>query len=49
MKQAEEAQARNSVSYHLGAYGVNLPSALSLTRDQVAYVSVALKDTIPKC
>ncbi|HMP61139.1 MAG TPA: DegT/DnrJ/EryC1/StrS family aminotransferase [Gemmatales bacterium] len=32
------ARERNRVAYDIGARGVNLPSALSLTREQVAYV-----------
>jgi perosamine synthetase len=48
LKQADEARTRNSVSYALDAYGINLPSALILTREQVAYVTAALKDIIAK-
>jgi perosamine synthetase len=39
----DEARARNTVSYLLGPYGVNLPSALNLDRDTVAYVTDSLK------
>lgn len=37
--QAEAARRRNAVSYRVAPHGLNLPSALNLTRDQVAYVS----------
>jgi perosamine synthetase len=37
------ASERNPVSYELGAYGVNLPSALSLERDDVVRVAEALR------
>jgi perosamine synthetase len=39
----DEARARNPVSYSLGPYGVNLPSALNLDRDTVVYVTDTLK------
>ena len=32
------AQERNPISYHLGKYGLNLPSALNLSPTQIAYV-----------
>ncbi|HZP27583.1 MAG TPA: DegT/DnrJ/EryC1/StrS family aminotransferase [Acidimicrobiia bacterium] len=37
-----EAAARNPVSYRLGTYGVNLPSALKLVEVDVDYVAEAL-------
>ena len=37
------AQQRNVVSYQLSPYGINLPSALSLTQEQVHYTASALK------
>jgi perosamine synthetase len=40
---AADARKRNSVSYAVSPYGVNLPSALSLTEDQVAFVASKLK------
>jgi perosamine synthetase len=44
--QAARAQRRNRVSYDLGPRGLNLPSALTLTRDQVKYVCRALANQI---
>jgi perosamine synthetase len=40
---AVAARERNLVSYALSPYGINLPSALSLTEDQVAFVVSKLK------
>ena len=40
---AAAARCRNVVSYAVSPYGVNLPSALSLTEDQVAFVAAKLK------
>ncbi len=40
---AAQARARNSASYAVAPYGVNLPSALSLTEEQVAFVAAKLK------
>jgi perosamine synthetase len=40
---ATAARKRNLVSYAISPYGVNLPSALSLTEDQVAFVAAKLK------
>jgi perosamine synthetase len=40
---AAAARTRNSVSYAVAPYGVNLPSALSLTREQVEHVASTLK------
>ncbi len=38
LRQAAEAQTRNRVSYKVSPYGVNLPSALNLTGEQVGHV-----------
>ena len=43
---AREAAERNTVSYGLAPYGVNLPSALSLTEEDVAYVSAELSSVL---
>ena len=40
---AAAARARNSASYAVSPYGINLPSALSLTEDDVAFVASRLK------
>jgi perosamine synthetase len=44
--EAASARARNVVARRITPFGVNLPSALSLTRDQVAYVAQALKEIV---
>ncbi|MCP5055409.1 MAG: DegT/DnrJ/EryC1/StrS family aminotransferase [bacterium] len=36
--QAKAAAERNQVAYSVAPYGINLPSALNLTREQVTYV-----------
>jgi perosamine synthetase len=38
LEQARQARERNFVSYRICPYGINLPSALNLTREQVNYV-----------
>lgn len=43
LEQAHEARERNVISYRLCPYGINLPSALNLTREQVAYVCDVLR------
>lgn len=43
---ARAAADRNATSYRLSATGVNLPSALSLTQEQVAYTCDALRRAI---
>jgi perosamine synthetase len=40
---AAAARARNSAAYAVAPYGINLPSALSLTQDQVEFVVAKLK------
>jgi perosamine synthetase len=40
------AAARNAVSYRLAPYGINLPSGLSLTQDDVRYVCERLAETL---
>jgi perosamine synthetase len=39
LEQAAQARARNSVSYRICPYGINLPSGLNLTREMVKHVS----------
>jgi perosamine synthetase len=46
LPQAEEARARNRVSYEICPYGLNLPSGLNLTRDNVVYVCNTLKNIL---
>jgi perosamine synthetase len=40
---ATAARNRNSISYAVSPYGINLPSALSLTEEQVVFVASKLK------
>lgn len=40
---AAAARARNSVAYGLSPFAINLPSAMNVTRDQVAFVCEQLK------
>jgi perosamine synthetase len=42
-QQAQQAQQRNSVSYRLSPYGINLPCGMNMTEEKVAYVCAALK------
>ena len=46
LEAAREARERNTVSYRVSPFGVNLPSALSLTQDQVASVCRALREVL---
>ncbi|HZH30366.1 MAG TPA: DegT/DnrJ/EryC1/StrS family aminotransferase [Pyrinomonadaceae bacterium] len=48
LPQAEEARARNRVSYEICPYGINLPSGLNLTREQVKYVCDKLKGLLER-
>lgn len=41
--QAQQAQARNTVSYRLSPYGINLPCGMNMTEEKVGYVCAALK------
>jgi perosamine synthetase len=45
-EQAQRARQRNAVSYRLSPYGVNLPSALLLTRDDVHRACSALRSAL---
>jgi perosamine synthetase len=44
--EGRKAARRNAASYRLAPYGINLPSALSLTRDDVGYVCDCLAETL---
>lgn len=46
LPQAHEARTRNLVSYEICPYGINLPSSLNLTRDQVKYVCKMFKTLV---
>ena len=43
-----EARERNRVAYSIGARGINLPSPLNLTRDQVEFVCDRLRHVIAR-
>ncbi len=44
--QAEAARARNETAYSIAPFGINLPSALSLSREDVACVCGSLRDVV---
>jgi perosamine synthetase len=46
--QAKAARARNATAYSLTPFGINLPSALSLSRDDVARVCRSLRDAVDR-
>ena len=46
LEQAQKAQQRNSVSYKISPYGVNLPCALNMTEEKVQYVCDVLKEIL---
>lgn len=43
---AREAHIRNTVSYRVSPYGVNLPCGMSITCESVNYVCAAVKGVI---
>lgn len=45
--QARAARQRNTVSYQISPYGINLPSGLNMTAEKVSYVCKALKEMLP--
>ena len=45
-EQACVARARNQVSYRITPYGLNLPSALNMTKERVGIVCATLKDIL---
>ena len=44
--EAAAARSRNQQAYRVSPYGLNLPSAFSITRDQVAYVGQTIRELI---
>jgi perosamine synthetase len=44
--QAERARQRNTTSYQISPYAINLPSGLNMTREQVKYVCDSLKEIV---
>ena len=45
-EQARQALRRNSVSYRIAPYGINLPSGLNMTEPMVEYVSDVLRSIL---
>jgi perosamine synthetase len=45
---AERGPERNPVAYALSPYGINLPSALSLTEEQIDAVCAAVRDVVDR-
>ena len=45
--QAQQAKARNRVSYRVSPHGINLPSGLNLAREDVLYVAETLRHALP--
>lgn len=43
LNEAHRARRRNTVSYRLSPYGINLPSGLNMTQEKVGYVCNVLK------
>jgi len=48
LNQAKEARKRNQVGYQISPYGINLPSSLSITKEEIVYVCEVLKDVVSK-
>jgi perosamine synthetase len=46
LEQAQEARRRNKSAYAISPYGLNLPCAMNITREQVRYVCDALKSIL---
>jgi len=42
-EQAQQARQRNTISYQLSPYGINLPCGMNMTEEKVGYVCAALK------
>lgn len=48
LDQAQQARRRNEVSYQISPYGINLPSGLNITKEEIVYVCEVLKDIVSK-
>ena len=46
LEQAHLARQRNKVVYRISPYGINLPSALSLSKEEIKTVCAALRDVL---
>ena len=46
LNQSREARERNKVSYRICPHGINLPSALNTTREQIEYVCDVLRNLV---
>ncbi|MFO1463663.1 MAG: DegT/DnrJ/EryC1/StrS family aminotransferase [bacterium] len=44
--EAEKAKERNEISYRLSPFGINLPSAMNLAREEANEVAVALREVL---
>jgi perosamine synthetase len=44
--QAEQARQRNTISYQISPYAINLPSGFNMTLEKVGYVSGSLKEIV---
>jgi perosamine synthetase len=42
-EQAQQARQRNTISYRLSPFGINLPCGMNMTEEKVGYVCAALK------
>lgn len=48
-EKARKARQRNRVSYQISPWAINLPSALSMSREKVNFVCESLKDILKQC
>ena len=48
LRNIEHARNQNSVSYQISPYGINMPSALNLKKEDVKYVCDTLKSVLYK-
>jgi perosamine synthetase len=46
---ARRAKSENTVAQRISEFGINLPSALNLTRQQASYVANALREILDQC
>jgi perosamine synthetase len=46
LSQAAQARQRNTVSYHISPYAINLPSGFNMTPEKVGYVCESLKEIV---
>ena len=46
LSQAEQARQRNTISYQISPYAINLPSGFNMTSEKVRYVCESLKEIV---